>query len=308
MALLPATERMATADRALRQLSDGASQEVLLLVGAASFADARTAAASAQAAIPRNAWLEPVTGQTFGLELQSALAFYQPYRDRLLTDVQRTMLQVEPQDVLIQRAVASLYQFSSGPRFASWREDPLNLLGGWWSERASVTRVQPRDGWATFEAEGKHWIVLRWHLLRPAFSMSGDTELADLLETARVAARRAVPDVALVAAGVPLHVEAAAAQASRETNLIGFGSLAAVLLLVWLAFHAFRPIILVGLSLVVGTAAALSVTALVFPQVHLLTVVFGASLVGVAEEYGIHYFVTRQADPRTSTSAVLRRM
>ena len=65
----------------------------------------------------------------------------------------------------------------------------------------------------------------------------------------------------MLRAGVPLHAEAAAVQASREVNTIGLGSLAAVLLLVWLAFRSLRPIVLVALSLLIGVAAALSVTA-----------------------------------------------
>ena len=69
-----------------------------------------------------------------------------------------------------------------------------------------------------------------------------------------------------------------------------------MLLLVWLAFRSLRPILLVAVSLVVGVAAGVAVTAWCFGQVHLLTLVFGASLVGVAEDYGIHYFASRQQD------------
>jgi predicted exporter len=112
--------------------------------------------------------------------------------------------------------------------------------------------------------------------------------------------------VRVVTAGIPLHAEAAAAQANWEMNVIGWGSLAAVLLLVWLAFRSLRPIVLVGLSLLIGTAAAISATAIVFDRVHLITLVFGASLVGVAEDFGIHYFVTRQAMPRATPPAVMR--
>jgi predicted exporter len=104
-----------------------------------------------------------------------------------------------------------------------------------------------------------------------------------------------VPGARVLAAGVPLHAEAAAVQASREVNTIGWGSLIAILLLMWLAFRRGRPLLLVALSLLVGCAVALSVTAWVFGQVHLLTLIFGASLIGVAEDYGIHYFASRQA-------------
>jgi predicted exporter len=89
-------------------------------------------------------------------------------------------------------------------------------------------------------------------------------------------------------------------------NTIGWGSLAAVLLLVWLAFRSTRPILLVAASLAVGTAAALSVTAWIFGQVHLITLVFGASLVGVAEDYGIHYFASRQAQPQLAPHTLMR--
>src|SRR5690606_6727072 len=108
------------------------------------------------------------------------------------------------------------------------------------------------------------------------------------------AAMAAAPDLRVLKAGVPLHAESAAVQANREVNTIGWGSLAAVLLLVWLAFRSLRPLLLVALSLLVGCAVALTVTVLVFGKVHLLTLIFGASLVGVAEDYGIHWFASRQ--------------
>jgi len=118
----------------------------------------------------------------------------------------------------------------------------------------------------------------------------------------------AVPEGRVVAAGVPLYAEAAASQASWEMSTIGFGSLVAVLLLVWLTFRSLRPIVLVGVSLTVGCAVALSVTALLFERVHLLTLVFGSSLVGVAEDYGFHYFASRQGRPASERGAVLRHL
>ncbi len=97
-------------------------------------------------------------------------------------------------------------------------------------------------------------------------------------------------------------------QANREINTIGWGSLAAVLLLVWLAFRSLRPILLVAASLLIGCGVALAVTVLVFGKVHVLTLVFGASLVGVAEDYGIHWFASRQAEPADRRWKLLRHL
>ena len=65
---------------------------------------------------------------------------------------------------------------------------------------------------------------------------------------------------------------------------------------------------LVALSLLVGCACALSVTAWVFGSVHLLTLVFGATLVGVAEDYGIHYFASRQGRPEAEPASLIRQL
>ncbi|WP_454726442.1 MULTISPECIES: MMPL family transporter [Cupriavidus] len=308
MALLPTSQRTATADRVLRRLADGVSREIVVLVGAPDWPAARAAAQRFGAVTqPRASLLRPVD-RIASFDLDAALAFYRPYRDRLLTDGQRAMLGHADADTLARQALTRLYQLSTGPRLTDWAADPLGLWQDWWLSRAAMTRVHERDGLAALSAEGKEWVLLSYRISKPAFSVSGDTDYADLLRLATQAAQQGGAGVQVVAAGIPLHAEAAAAQASVEMNVIGWGSLAAVLLLVWLAFRSLRPILLVGLSLLVGTAAAVSVTALVFERVHLITLVFGASLVGVAEDYGIHYFVSRQASPGATPPQVMRRL
>lgn len=95
-------------------------------------------------------------------------------------------------------------------------------------------------------------------------------------------------------------------RASWEMNTIGLGSLLAVVVLMWLAFRSPLPTLLVALSLLIGTAAGVAVTVWLFGSIHLLTLVFGASLVGVAEDYGIHYFACRQGQERRSSFGLMR--
>lgn len=308
MALLPGSERSATADRVLRQLADGVSREIIVLVGAPDWQQARSAALRlVQSTGTHPDLLRPVD-RIAAFDFDAALAFYRPWRGHLLTDSQRAMLGRSDADTLAQQALARLYQFSAGTGLSGWSADPLGLWQDWWLSRADLTRVRERDGLPAFSAEGLHWVLLTYRISKPAFSVSGATDYGDLLARAEAGARAGQDAVRVVMAGIPLHAEAAAAQASFEMNVIGLGSLAAVLLLVWLAFRSLRPIVLVALSLLIGTAAAISVTAAVFERVHLITLVFGASLVGVAEDYGIHYFVTRQADGRRAPAGVMRRL
>lgn len=306
MALLPTSERTATADRVLRRLADGVAREVVVLVGSPDWARTRAAAQRFSAATGQQADLLKPVDKIAAFDFDAALAFYRPWRDRLLTDAQRSQLQAADPDVLARQALTRLYQLSTGPRLTDWAADPLGLWQDWWLSRAAVTRVHERDGLAALSGDGREWALLSYQITKPAFSVSGNTDYGDLLKAAEAAARQGDNDVRVIAAGIPLHAEAAAAQANLEMNVIGWGSLAAVLLLVWLAFRSLRPIVLVGLSLLIGTAAAISATAIVFDRVHLITLVFGASLVGVAEDFGIHYFVTRQAMPGASPPKIMR--
>jgi predicted exporter len=157
---------------------------------------------------------------------------------------------------------------------------------------------------------GQHLVVdrsvlLRYRLTGAAFAIDGLAHLATALEDAKSAVP---PGVEVLAAGVPLFAEAAAVQANKEVGTVGVGSLLAILIIMALAFRSPLPLVLVTLSVLMGVAAGLSVCVLIFGKVHLMTLVFGAGLVGVAEDYGIHYFASRQAQPSRDKRELLRHL
>jgi predicted exporter len=311
MALLPQDEQAPEVSRATRELAGQMTRQVVVMIGAADREDARRAAAAWQAGLGAGTPDAPAvlrdSAYASPAAMREAIGFLAPWRDRLLTPAQRLRLESTPTEPLVQEALAQLAQ-PAGVRLVPWQADPLGLWSQWWSARAGETRARPRDGELALTADGLEWIVLLKETTGSAFSLTGDTPVTDALARAGTAARAAAPGVRVLEGGVPLHAEAAAARASLEVNTIGWGSLAAVLLLVWLAFRSLRPVLLVGGSLVVGTAVALSVTAWLDGPVHLVTVVFGASLVGVAEDYGIHYFASRQAEPGVAPQAMMARL
>ena len=159
--------------------------------------------------------------------------------------------------------------------------------------------MRPRDG-RLFVGDGqRQYVVMPFTLRVPAFSMAAQQAVIPLLEEARQAARKAVPQVEVVAAGVILYAAAAGAQASQEVSTIGFGSILGIIVLMWVTFHSLKPIALIMLSIGIGCLGALSVCWLLFERIHLLTLVFGASLIGGAQDYGT-YFLCNRIAPDTS--------
>jgi len=308
LALLPQDAHDRLLSDVTRRIADGSARQVVVLLGSADGAAAKRAQAafSDSMATDEEAGLLRPAGSIEGW-FEQARDFYAPWRDRLLTAEQREQLQQADPALLGEQALASLYGPMGAPRLTEWRQDPLSLWPQWWQQQARGSGLQlGEDG--LLQAEDKHWAVLQFETPDSAFKLDGERHLDGVLERAGLAARKAAGDIEILHAGVPLHAEAAAAQANREINTIGWGSLAAVLLLVWLAFRSLRPILLVAASLLIGCGVALAATVLVFGKVHVLTLVFGASLVGVAEDYGIHWFASRQAEPGDRRWALLRHL
>lgn len=307
MALLPVNEQAPDVALATEQLVAQMSRQVVVLVGTGEWEHSRAAAQVFRQDLAERVGTrlrEDAIAQK--ASMQAALDFYQPWRERLLTPEQRALLAGAPDAALVQKALQDLYQPAVQARLSDWVSDPLGLWAQWWTARGAQSQARPRDGELWVAADGLQWVVLQFTLEGSAFRLSGEPVLGNALQGTLADVQMKWPGARMVVAGVPLHAEAAAVQANWEINTIGWGSLAGVLLLAWLAFRSLRPVALVGVSLLVGCAVALSVTELLFEQVHLLTLVFGASLVGVAEDYGIHYFASRQGAPGRTPHGLMR--
>ncbi len=302
LALLPGETDDALLQAANERLAGGATRQVVVLLGAPDWERTRLAAQAFEASVSgADSPFDVQRGDEAALA--GALAFYGDHRRGLLTPAQRERLD-DPQAV--EHALARLYSPGAGG-FGAWRDDPLGLWQDWWQARAGG-ELSSRDGLLAVRGESRDWALIRLDSRVPAFQLDGERHLQSALDAARADAVAVAGEVEVITGGVPLHAEAAAVQARREVGTIGLGSLLAVIALVWLAFRSPRPILMVSASLLVGSAAGVSVTALVFGEVHLLTLVFGASLVGVAEDYGIHWFASRQAQPDLAPPTMMRRL
>lgn len=299
LALLPQTDRDEVAEAALKSLSERATQKVVALVSAPTKGSAIAAADAFLKALPPEE-ISPLSLPAVDpLALAAVLA---PYREGLLAPDDVAFLEAASPEAQGARAQALLAQ-PLGLALVDFAQDPLQLFRGWLSARVSASRLRPSDGHLLAQTEGGVAVVLQLQARRPAFALDGKERLVAALEAARGALP---PGAKVVYAGVPLFAEAAAARATAEMSIVGVGSLVAILVVMWLAFASVRPLALVVVSVVMGVAAGLSACALAFDRVHIITLVFGAALVGVAEDYGIHYFASRQVHGATDRRELLR--
>ncbi|MES2260685.1 MAG: MMPL family transporter [Pseudomonadota bacterium] len=308
MALLPVQERDPVLQQSFTHMVDAAQQRVIVLVGANDWDEAKRAADAYSVVLSARPDIFQAT--PIGEQTQADwLSVFQQHSLTLLTAQQEAQLRAQPAQFWLEAALAKLYAPFGGPKLGAWQQDPFGLFSGWVQERAQETPVRPRDGHLFVADAQRQYVLLPLTLKVPALSMTAQETVLPMLAQAGAAARKAVPQVELIQAGVILHAANASAQASGEVSTIGIGSLAGIILLMWFAFHSFKPISLILLSIGIGCLGALSVCWMLFGQIHLMTLVFGASLIGVAQDYGIYFLCNRlSADEKLDSHALLKRL
>lgn len=307
LALLPVQERDPVLRQSFDRMVDAAQQRVIVLVGAGRWEDAVRAADAYSAVLATRGDL--IAASAVDAQTQANwLAPFAAHRSVLIGAQQEAQLRSEAPQFWTDAALGRLYAAFSGPKLGAFRDDPFGLFAGWVQERAGETPVRPRDGHLFVGDASRQYVVLPLLLKAPAFSLAAQQSVLPLLAQASAAARAVHPQADILSAGVILHAAAAASQASDEVHTIGIGSLLGIIVLTWITFGTPRPIGLVLLSIGIGFLGALSVCWLLFGRIHLLTLVFGASLIGVAQDYGIYFLCHRAATPQLDSPALLRRL
>jgi len=293
LALLPEQQRDPVQQQAFTHMVESAQQRLIILVGADDWTRASRAADAYGAVLARHKDLFQIEDRVARQQERDWLQLFKQHRLALLTARADAALHNEPEQFWVEIAKNRLYSPLVGIKPVPWREDPFGLFGDWVQERAEETPVRPRDGRLSVGDGPRQYAVIPITLRVPAFSIVGQQAVMPLLEEARRRAVEAAPGVKVLMAGVMLHAAAASEQARREMAIIGIGSTLGILLLIWLAFRSLRPILWVLLSMGIGLLGALSFYWLWFDRIHLLTLVFGASLIGVAQDYGIYFLCNR---------------
>ena len=208
-------------------------------------------------------------------------------RVAMLSAADRQQLIDQPQ-AFIQQRVQALFDPFSGFSLVPSQDDWLGLTG-------RIQNSQPQRGAIKFDvgsgalvadADGKSWVMLRARSRGNAFDMNLPLQVAELLQQSRDQAAQAQGQ--LLAASGLLYAASGQQQASREITWVGGGATVGILLLLLLAFRRLR-VWLAFVPVLVGMLFGAVACVALFGRMHVMTLVLGSSLIGVAVDYPLHY-------------------
>ena len=205
----------------------------------------------------------------------------------MLSRDDRTQLIAHP-DAFIQQRVQTLFDPFTGFSLVPSQDDWLGLTGRIQNSQPQRGAVQLDIGSGALiaDADGKSWVLLRARTHGNAFDMKLPLRVAALLEQSREQA--AHDGVQLLAASGLLYAASGQQQATREITWVGGGATVGILLLLLLAFRRWRVLLAfvpVLLGMLFGAVACVAF----FGSMHVMTLVLGSSLIGVAVDYPLHY-------------------
>lgn len=298
MALLPVVDRNDQVERAKRAVIAGVEQRLIYLVASETPSQAVNAARGLSDELELSGLFRQVgLPQSDQLGRERYQELY-PHRYGLLSSRARHQLQTEPQ-VFIQERLQALYSPVGFTRAASIESDPLYLFGSY-LEQMIPAGIAVDDGVLLLTDGALHYAVVSAELDSAAFDLEQQAQLLALTNQLRV--KQAKAGNQLFASGLPLYAASGAERAQREIRLVGVGSCLGIILLLALSFGSLRPMLLALIAVATGVFGAWSISGLIFDQLHVLTLVFGASLVGVAVDYCLHYFCACLAESDTDSN------
>ncbi|EXI65571.1 MAG: hopanoid biosynthesis associated RND transporter like protein HpnN [Candidatus Accumulibacter adjunctus] len=293
LALLPQTERSATAEAAVRALSEQLGNRALFLVGHADPEHARHAARGFAARLEASGAFKRVIAAAPEVDPLALGRTYIPHRAGLLAPGDRDALSASSfsaQTALLRR----LHQpFQTGiatdPTY-----DPFGFLQRWLTQLPFVrTQLMPSDGMLTVRDAQETWVLVVAEPLGSAFAATTQVRVIAAVANAEATLRDETPSASLLRTGAVFYGDAARAGAEREVDMIGGGSLIGILVMMWLLFRSLQPLALSLITVACGIACATAAVLVTHDRIHLITLVFGASLIGEAVDYAIQFFAAR---------------
>jgi predicted exporter len=299
LALLPSTAENRAQIDAVKKFADRSSRELVFLVGTRQRDRLRAAGASFADALGRSRAFARVDFLVDDRYI-SAARDDRELRTGLLASRDRELLARGDVATLERNALRAAYTPLGFTRPFGISDDPLGLASAAFAEELPGTGRARLEGdilvvrdAAVTDGSQRAWTIVRAATAGDPYRTETHHDVMKAIARARGAARDVAPDVETAGSGVLLHAAAAASKAQTEVAIFGGFDLAAVVLLIVLVFRQVRPLIVTLLTIGIATCSAIAMCHFVFGEVHVLTLTFGTSLIGVSVDYAMHFFVNR---------------
>lgn len=290
-------------------MGQAASKRVVLAVGHADAESAQQLLSQLGQRLEKAGLLEHSTSDGKGDHRALAGILFK-HRLSLLSVKDRAALETGKSGEIVQRAMAEIFAPLGGAGGDILQRDPLLLFPRYLREMERRSGLSGgRLTQSSLVGDELNYAIGAYTISGQAYSEAFQASfVSSLAEVERdlFGGEGANSEAVLLRTGAVFFAAEAIRSGRLEATLFGSVSIIGILLALMLTFRSIWPVAHSLTVIGAGLAGGLASVLLVFDQVHLMALVFGAGIIGIAVDYAVHYSAQRFAAAATSTLTRLR--
>ena len=307
--LVPKSISMASVKKADDKMMAVTSQNVFVLVADEDFTEAKQVAEAVYGKLKDSSNFDVISLYNDVSAMGEITDFLYKYRSYLIDEktADRILSSDEGAQDFALEALSKAYSGFTMLSLDNIDTDPFlltehHLQNYLASVQNAGTAMSVKDGVLASKFEDKWYVMIRGVLSRKGSKLASKNNA--ITEIYKACAD--FPDTTFVYSGTPFHSHESSNSASREISFIATLSMLAVIVLLIFIFRSVRPLIYSVGSVLVSLGVAVLSTIAVFHKMHVITLVFGTSLIGSCIDYSLHFFTHWAANKELKSSIEIR--
>ncbi len=293
-ALLPEAQQNPELAKTQKYMSDQLNQKVFLVLESSDQQVLEQATQLVQKQLQQSELWQPLKPQ---LDLEQFSKQLYLHKVGLLSPQDQQFLQHKDYQALTEQSLMQVMSVGMPITAESLQQDPLLLFPRYMLSIANQvsSNVELEQGFATIHEDQKSSRLLVLELKKSPYNIDYQQQVSAWIE--QLQPQLSKLKVQSHWTGTILFSNFGTQSAKQEISTIGLGSTLGLILLVWFGFRSFRPLLTEFIAVSTGSLLAFAVTHWIFGEIHLMTLVFGASLIGVCVDFSF-YFMAMQSQHR----------
>lgn len=287
------------------------SKVAIVLAADKDFEKAKAGALKIYEKLNGSPYFVSVTLHTDEVNLGEIASFFHRYRFNLLDDETIKALETGGEEDFAENALSLAYSPFTMLPLDNIESDPFmlaehNLKKYLEIPEHSGTSMKPKDGVLAAQKNDLWYVMVKTELSPKGAALAsmdnGITEIYDICGKIKSGT-----GTRCVVSGGTFHSHKSSNSAAKEIKIISIISMIVVLSMLFLVFRSATPVVMPLLSIFFSLFSAAALTFAIFGKVHLVTLVFGTSLIGSSIDYSLHYFVHAAGNTKLGSGNEIRK-
>lgn len=311
--LVPKSISMASVKKADEKMMSVTSQNVFVLVANENFSEAKRVAELVYGELKDSNNFDSISLYNDVSAMSEITDFLYEYRSYLIDEKTADKILASDKGAMdfAMEALSKAYGGFTMLPLDSIDSDPFllteyhlqNYLG---AVQNAGTAMSVKDGVLASKYEGKWYVMIRGILSSAGAKLASKNNAITEIYSVCNSRTAEADGTTFVFSGTPFHSHESSTSASREISIIATVSMLAVIILLIFIFRSVKPLAFSVASILISIGIAVLATLTVFHKMHVITLVFGTSLIGSCIDYSLHFFTHWAGNNEVKSSVEIR--